>query len=309
MNDRSFWFGTYHGKQENTHMIISRVIVLLVELSFAFGKYKEFKELGKRPVRNKGKIREILYDNRDMFSAVDISRRTVDGRPVQSPTYLPGMDPWTLTNATLHTITNTLNQRHACSTVLEVGAWSGSSTIRLASSLSKCSTVVALDTWLGSLEFYENEHTFWSMMSFITDLGIHNALNQFIYNVKHADMQNRIVPFPQSTITGAKILWKKGIRFDAIYIDAGHEYEEVLRDLNLFWELLLPGGILFGDDYSAWPGVKKAVNEFARVHGLKVTLQPSVSMWSQPPSGTPSRDKTEYILSPKSIRRSIGVQP
>jgi SAM-dependent methyltransferase len=59
-------------------------------------------------------------------------------------------------------------------------------------------------------------------------------------------------------------------RFDAIYLDASHDYESVKRQIAQSRRLLNPGGFLFGDDYSdegTW-GVKRAVTEFAPDHEL-----------------------------------------
>ena len=65
--------------------------------------------------------------------------------------------------------------------------------------------------------------------------------------------------------------------FDFIYIDAGHEYSNVLRDLRLWWPKLAHGGMFAGDDFAdrhdtfpskrphigaRW-GVKSAVTAFA----------------------------------------------
>lgn len=59
--------------------------------------------------------------------------------------------------------------------------------------------------------------------------------------------------------------------FDFIYIDAAHDYESVVEDLNAWWPKLKKGGIFSGHDYfpdtRVWRGkecgVYKAVNEFA----------------------------------------------
>lgn len=74
--------------------------------------------------------------------------------------------------------------------------------------------------------------------------------------------------------------------FDAIFIDADHRYEAVKRDIETYWPLVAPGGILIGDDYntkaermrSFW-GVKKAADEFANKNNLELTLQRH-KLWS-----------------------------
>ena len=58
--------------------------------------------------------------------------------------------------------------------------------------------------------------------------------------------------------------------FDFIYIDAAHDYDSVVEDLNAWWPKLKPGGLFSGHDYfpdtRIWRGkecgVYKAVNEF-----------------------------------------------
>ena len=69
--------------------------------------------------------------------------------------------------------------------------------------------------------------------------------------------------------------------FDFIYIDAGHEYRNVLRDARMWWPKLKSGGMLAGDDFAdmtdtlpklnihsgAGFGVKSAVAKFAREVG------------------------------------------
>mmetsp|Transcript_11116 Transcript_11116/g.31459 ORF Transcript_11116/g.31459 Transcript_11116/m.31459 type:complete len:278 (+) Transcript_11116:101-934(+) len=69
--------------------------------------------------------------------------------------------------------------------------------------------------------------------------------------------------------------------FDFIYVDAGHEYRNVIRDLHMWWPKLKEGGMLAGDDFAdmhdTFPapdlhrtchwGVKSAVAQFAKEVG------------------------------------------
>jgi len=52
-------------------------------------------------------------------------------------------------------------------------------------------------------------------------------------------------------------------KFDVIYIDGLHTYEQVIKDITNYKKLLKPSGFMSGHDYSVenWSGVVKAVIE------------------------------------------------
>ena len=53
-------------------------------------------------------------------------------------------------------------------------------------------------------------------------------------------------------------------KLDYVYIDASHNYEDVLDDLDAWWRTVKQGGILAGHDWDAKIfGVRKAVEEWA----------------------------------------------
>jgi predicted O-methyltransferase YrrM len=58
-------------------------------------------------------------------------------------------------------------------------------------------------------------------------------------------------------------------RVDLVFIDAGHTYDNVIRDSQIAFELLAPSGTIVWDDYHAhhW-GVVRALNEIADHHPL-----------------------------------------
>lgn len=60
---------------------------------------------------------------------------------------------------------------------------------------------------------------------------------------------------------------------DFVFIDGSHEYEDVKKDLTLYYDKIRPGGILAGDDYNTgFPGVPLAVNEFCKLKNLEIHI-------------------------------------
>ena len=49
-----------------------------------------------------------------------------------------------------------------------------------------------------------------------------------------------------------------------VYIDAQHDYYNCMLDMRLWWDKLIPGGVLAGHDYDCFFAVRGAVQEFAR---------------------------------------------
>lgn len=66
--------------------------------------------------------------------------------------------------------------------------------------------------------------------------------------------------------------------FDFVYIDAGHDYDNVKQDLTVWYPKLKPGGLFAGHDYVKWQGkaktwgVVRAVNEFIEENDLSLVL-------------------------------------
>lgn len=59
-----------------------------------------------------------------------------------------------------------------------------------------------------------------------------------------------------------------------VYLDACHEYGWVCRDIVAWLPKLVSGGILAGHDYFGYPGVKRAVDEFAERKGWPLHFTP-----------------------------------
>jgi hypothetical protein len=85
------------------------------------------------------------------------------------------------------------------------------------------------------------------------------AYRQFLSNVIHENLTDRIIPFRMNSTEAAEGL---NIMADLIYIDAGHSEESVFNDIHAWSKHLNPNGILCGDDWG-WPEVRRAVERGA----------------------------------------------
>jgi len=56
---------------------------------------------------------------------------------------------------------------------------------------------------------------------------------------------------------------------DFIYVDGSHKYEDVKKDISLYYNVLKVGGIIAGDDLTL-PGVSKAFWEFVYTNKIKL---------------------------------------
>ena len=143
--------------------------------------------------------------------------------------------------------------------IIEVGSWKGASAIHMAK-LAPQAEILCIDTWLGSAEMWD-----------YPDLKRHHGFPQVYYtfasNVVHFVGRERICPLPLSSTAAATLLKRRGVLADVVYIDGAHEYVDVRRDIEEYWPLVRPGGILFGDDYGH-PEVYQAVQD--TLHDVRV---------------------------------------
>lgn len=152
-----------------------------------------------------------------------------------------------------------LFQYNRINSVLEVGSWLGKSTRHIASLLPENGKLVAVDTWEGSVEHKQSER--WSKM-------LPSLYDQFLSNVVHSSLTHKIEPVRATSLNAALFLIDRP--FDLIYIDASHDTESVLEDLEAYYPFIqTTNGILCGDDWN-WESVRKAVEIFAQENNLTV---------------------------------------
>ena len=156
--------------------------------------------------------------------------------------------------------------------IIEVGTWKGGSALTIASVVERLNLdceILCVDTWLGALEMWTDLEDPSRHGSLRLRHGFPTIYYTFLANVVRAGQQSRITPFPVPSLTAAQWCALRGIRADLIYLDGSHEEEDVYQDLVSWWDIVSPGGILFGDDWS-WDGVRLAVQRFARENKLPI---------------------------------------
>lgn len=141
---------------------------------------------------------------------------------------------------------------------VELGSWLGRSaaycTIELMRA-NKLGEFYCVDTWNGGLE-----HAGWAELSTL-----------------YQDFEKNIMPIRDHVRIIRDNSWTAASHFadasvDFCYVDAGHTYECVMRDLEAWWPKMKPGVFMGGDDYTkGHPGVQQAVADFFRPKNIKIT--------------------------------------
>jgi len=159
-------------------------------------------------------------------------------------------------------------------TIIEVGTWKGQSAINMGNTVKKLelnTTIYCVDTWLGAIEFWTwLKHT--KERNLEQRHGYPQIYYQFLSNVVHSGLQDVIIPFPNTSETGFRYFKGLGITAELIYIDASHEEEDVYNDVRKYYTLLTNNGIIFGDDYYSWEGVRNAVNRFVAENNFTLEI-------------------------------------
>lgn len=150
--------------------------------------------------------------------------------------------------------------------VIEVGCWLGKSTRHIAKHLPRGGKVYAVDHWLGSIEHQPGQFAHCRELPILYD--------QFLSNVIHAQLTDKIIPVRMASVEAEKAL--SHLTPDLIYIDASHETEAVYQDLTVWYPHVKGHGILCGDDWG-WESVRQAVETFAAENDLRV--ESSKNFW------------------------------
>lgn len=160
--------------------------------------------------------------------------------------------------------------------IVEVGSFLGASSRHFAAALQRerlDAVVVCVDTWLA-------EQVLWNNPRWRPVLRHVNGRPEFykvwMANALASGLWPYLCPLPMPSANGARYLKSRGVVADLVYIDASHDEGDVIRDLDLYWDLVLrPGGVMLVDDYQNSPdfaGVVHDVDRFARERGLPLAV-------------------------------------
>jgi len=193
------------------------------------------------------------YDNNELVTYIDddlkLTKRIILEKLQPEFNEIPGWFAYT------ELYNNIVDSASDGSTFVEVGAWFGKSTNYLATKIRESKKDIlftSVDTWKGTddEELHQNIVQSFSgdiFYEFIDNTVLSN--NYGTFNIIKDTSKNAANNFSNNSI-------------DYIMIDAGHSYEALMEDLNIWYNKVKPGGYISGDDYTVFDGVTRAANEY-----------------------------------------------
>jgi len=143
--------------------------------------------------------------------------------------------------------------------IVELGSWLGLSS-RFMLHAAPHATVICIDHWQGSPEHRRPE------AGDVRD-KLPRLYETFLRNMW--PWRRRVVPLRANTVDGLREVAELGLHPDLVYVDAGHDYQDVFHDVRATRDLF-PRAQIVGDDWIYFEGVRRAVKQLARTHGMSV---------------------------------------
>jgi hypothetical protein len=157
---------------------------------------------------------------------------------------------------------------------IEIGVWKGKSAAFMATEIANSNKNIrfdCIDTWRGSEEHLDPSSQYYE----------HNLVNNpdWIYNhfLENINpVRKYINPIRENSLNASKLYYDNSIDF--IFIDASHDYENVLLDIKAWYPKVKKyTGVIAGHDYTWGPEVKKAVHDF--FDPKNIIIQESEGCW------------------------------
>jgi len=162
--------------------------------------------------------------------------------------------------------------------LVEFGSWEGASALawsREARARDVQTSIICIDTWLGSPEHWRNSlpATEWGQDRLRLTEGEPALINTFRNAVHAHGLGSSIAPLRATSECGCEYLRSLGVQADVVYVDANHDYYAVAQDLRHATSILSPRGVVVGDDWKH-PPIQRAVLEFAVLKRREILIAP-----------------------------------
>jgi predicted O-methyltransferase YrrM len=187
--------------------------------------------------------------------------------PTEKPTRIPSSHNW-FSKKNGEVLGNLIKKLNP-SFILEMGSWTGNGSTKFILNNAPNSHLVCVDHWSTDIEDHiQSSFSKEDAMKLYDEIS--NLWETFLVN--NWEHQHHLTPIRKKTNEGLDLLNKISIPFDLIYIDAHHDYENVLYDIETAGKLW-PNAVLCGDDYR-WPNgdVERAVKTYADKNNLNVIV-------------------------------------
>jgi hypothetical protein len=152
---------------------------------------------------------------------------------------------------------NSVAQKYDNAHFVEIGCWKGRSTSCMGVEIINSKNNIkfdVVDTFGGSAEH--------------GNVDSEKLFNKFMTNID--PVRSAINTVHKMTSVQASELYADN-SLDFVFIDASHDYTNVLADIKAWYPKIKFGGTMSGDDYcSDWRGVVDAVNEYFGAGNIKV---------------------------------------
>lgn len=156
---------------------------------------------------------------------------------------------------------------------IEIGVWKGRSAAFMAVEITNSGKQIkfdCIDTWRGSEEHLNPNSGVFEPNLVNDENYLYNHFLENIDSVKHI-----INPIRKPSLEAVSLYDANSLDF--IFIDASHDYDNVLKDIQAWFPKIKQQGVISGHDYSWGPEVKKAVHDFFDPLNLKI--QESEGCW------------------------------
>jgi hypothetical protein len=157
---------------------------------------------------------------------------------------------------------------------VEVGSWRGRSAAYMAVEIINSGKSIlfdCVDTWNGSQEHLDPSSG-WFVKELIEDPDyLWKDFNNNISPVKEV-----IKPIRMTSLEASQLYEDESLDF--VFIDASHEYQDVLDDITSWIKKVKIGGVLAGHDISYYE-VQNAVAEYSKNFGISITPHIKEDIW------------------------------